>query len=210
MTNLALLDAVDQADLVRRGAVTATELVEAAISRIELLNPALNAVIFTSYEEALARAASRPSGRLAGVPYLLKNLVIERAGTPFTEGSRFLAGNVSSITSELARRLVRAGLIVLGRTNTPEFGMVPTCEPCCTAPPGILGRQLIPPAAPAVGQPPLWRREWYRWRTGTTSAARSGIPPRRAACSGSSQPAPGCRSARCMAMCSVAPARSMH
>jgi amidase len=134
MSDLALLDAVAQADLVRRGEVSATELVEAAISRIELLNPALNAVIFTSYEDALARAATRPSGRLAGVPYLLKNLVVEQAGMPFTEGSRFLAGNVSTVTSELVRRLERAGLIVLGRTNSPEFGMVPTCEPVMYGP----------------------------------------------------------------------------
>lgn len=134
MTDLALLDAIAQADLIQRGEVSAIELVEAAISRIELLNPALNAVIFTSYEDALARAASRPSGRLAGVPYLLKNLVVEQAGTPFTEGSRFLAGNISTVTSELVRRLERAGLIVLGRTNTPEFGMSPACEPVLYGP----------------------------------------------------------------------------
>ena len=132
--DLALLDAVAQAHLVHRGEVTATEPVEAAIARIELLNPALNAVIMTSYEDALARAATRPSGRLAGVPYLLKNLVVERAGTPFTEGSRFLAGNTSTITSELVRRLEHPGLIVLGRTNSPEFGMVPACEPLLYGP----------------------------------------------------------------------------
>ena len=94
----------------------------------------LNAVISTTYDEALARAAARPTGRFAGVPYLLKDLVVERAGTPFTEGSRSLAGNVSSVTSELATRLERAGLIILGRTNTPEFGMAPACEPLLYGP----------------------------------------------------------------------------
>ena len=99
---LSLLDATAQAGLVRTGQVTATELVQAAIDRIEALNPSLNAVVSTSYDEALARAAAVPTGRLAGVPFLLKDLVIERAGTPFTEGSRFLSGNVSTVTSELA------------------------------------------------------------------------------------------------------------
>jgi amidase len=134
MTEISLLDATAQADLVRTGEVSATELVEAAIDRIEALNPTLNAVISTTYDEALARAAGGLSGRLAGVPYLLKDLVIERAGTPFTEGSRFLAGNVSTVTSELAARLERAGLIILGRTNTCEFGMAPTCEPVLYGP----------------------------------------------------------------------------
>jgi amidase len=134
MRDLWTLDAVAQAELVRSREVSAVELVEAAIERIERLNPVLNAVVSTSYEDALDRAAARPSGPLAGVPYLLKDLVVERAGTPFAEGSRFLAGNVSTVTSELAVRLERAGLIVLGRTNTPEFGLLPTCEPLLYGP----------------------------------------------------------------------------
>jgi Asp-tRNA(Asn)/Glu-tRNA(Gln) amidotransferase A subunit family amidase len=184
VTELALLDAVAQAELVRRGEVSATELVEDAISRIESLNPALNAVIFTSYEDALARAATRLSGRLAGVPYLLKNLIVEQAGTPFTESSRFLAGNVSTVTSELVQRLERAGLIVLGRTNTPEFGLVPTCEPVLYGPPEIPGRQRTRPAARVAVRLPRWHPEWSRWHTETTSAARSATPPRPVACSG--------------------------
>lgn len=131
---LSLLDATAQAELVRTGQLSATELVESAIERIETLNPMLNAVISTTYDRALARAAAEPTGPLAGVPYLLKDLVIEQAGTPFTEGSRFLAGQVSTITSELVTRLERAGLVILGRTNAPEFGMVPTCEPLLHGP----------------------------------------------------------------------------
>jgi amidase len=127
------------------------------------LNPALNAVIFTSYEAALARAASRPAGRLAGVPYLLKNLIVEQAGVPFTEGSRFLAGNVSTITSELVLRLERAGLIVLGRTNsrpaTRAAGRV-RCRPWVSgwAVPDGLARGTIPnsgAAAVASGMVPM-------------------------------------------------------
>jgi len=126
---IAMLDATGQAALVREGKVSAAELVEGAIERIERLNPALGAVVTTLYDQARAAVAAGPSGPFAGVPYLLKDLVVEIEGTPFHEGSEFLRGNVSTYTSELVHRLRRAGLVVLGRTNTPEFGMVPTCEP---------------------------------------------------------------------------------
>lgn len=134
LDGLADLDAVAQAEMVRRREVTAVELVAAAIERIEALNPAVNAVIHTTFEQALAAAAATPTGPLAGVPYLLKDLIIERADDQFTEGSRFLAGTVSTFTSELALRLERAGLVVLGRTNSPEFGMAPACEPLLYGP----------------------------------------------------------------------------
>ena len=127
---LAELDASGQAALVRRGEVSAQELVEAAIARIEALDPQLNAVVTPLFDRARAAVAARsPAGPFCGVPYLLKDLIVEIEGTPFTEGSAFLRGNVSTRTSELALRLQRAGLVVIGRTNTPEFGMAPTCEP---------------------------------------------------------------------------------
>ena len=127
---LARLDATAQAELVRRGEVSALELVEGAIAAIEKLNPVLNAVVTPMFDRALdeARAGAR-SGPFAGVPYLVKDLVVEVAGVRFTEGSRFLAGNISTYDSELVTRLRRAGLIITGKTNTPEFGMVPTVEP---------------------------------------------------------------------------------
>ena len=132
---VAELDAVAQASLVRRGEVTATELVTWAIDRIERLNPALNAVITPMYEQALAAAATlKPTGPLTGVPFLVKDLITEVAGVPFSEGSRFLRGVVSHSDSELVRRLKRAGLIIVGKTNTPEFGMAPTCEPVAFGP----------------------------------------------------------------------------
>lgn len=129
-TEMAALDAVAQAELVRCGEVSPGELVEWAIERIERLNPVLNAVITPMYEDALAAAAATPpTSSLAGVPYLVKDLIAEIAGVPFSEGSRFLRDNVSRVDSELVRRLRRAGLVIVGKTNTPEFGMVPTCEP---------------------------------------------------------------------------------
>jgi amidase len=129
-TEITSLDAVAQAALVRSGELSAVELTEWAIERIESLNPTLNAVVTPTYDLALAAAHEVPSDApLAGVPYLLKDLITEMAGVPFTEGSRYLRGVVSHYDSELVRRLRRAGLVIVGKTNTPEFGMVPTCEP---------------------------------------------------------------------------------
>lgn len=129
---LAGLDATAQAALVQRGDATPVELVEAAIERIETLNPRINAVVATAFDRALdeARAlAPDPTRPFAGVPFLLKDLITEAAGMPFTEGSRFLRDNVSTHDQELVVRLRRAGFVIVGKTNTPEFGMAPHCEP---------------------------------------------------------------------------------
>jgi amidase len=133
-SEIALLDATAQAELVRRGAVTATELVEWAIERIQQLNPTINAVVTPMFDEALEEARVKRSGAFAGVPFLLKDLIVECKGVRFTEGSRFLRDYVSNYDSELVLRLRRAGLIIMGKTNTPEFGMVPTCEPTLFGP----------------------------------------------------------------------------
>jgi len=126
----AFLDATAQADLVRRKEVKAIELVDAAIERIERLNPLLNAVVTPMYEQARAAAASPlPNGPFAGVPFLLKDLLASYAGVPMTSGSAFLRDFVPDHDSDLVVRLKRAGLIILGKTNTPEFGILPTTEP---------------------------------------------------------------------------------
>lgn len=123
------LDALGQAELVRRRELTARELVEAAIQRIERLNPPLNAVVTRMYEQALAECANVQVGApFVGVPFLLKDMAVEYAGARFTEGSRFLRDNISTHDQELVRRYRRAGLVILGKTNTPEFGLMPTCE----------------------------------------------------------------------------------
>ena len=126
---VASLDALGQAELVRRGEVSPAELVQWAVERIERLNPALNAVVTPMFDDAVSRVRQGVRGPFAGVPYLLKDLVVESAGSRFTEGSVFLRDNTSSFDSELVVRLRRAGLVIVGKTNTPEFGMVPTCEP---------------------------------------------------------------------------------
>ena len=130
MDDIAFLDGTAQADLVRRKQVKPIELVEAAIERIERLNPTLNAVVTPMYEEARRVASSPlPDGSFAGVPYLLKDLGAEYAGSRLAEGSALLGDYVSDHDTELVARLKRAGLIVLGKTNTPEFGLLPTTEP---------------------------------------------------------------------------------
>src|SRR5262249_58650289 len=88
-----------------------------------------------SWRGAPGAPRTRPDGPLAGVPYLVKDLAVEVRGVRFTEGSHFLAGYLSTFDSELVRRLRRAGLVILGKTNTPEFGMAPAREPARVGPP---------------------------------------------------------------------------
>ena len=125
----AWLDATDQAGLVRKGEVTALELTEAAIERAERLNPEINAIVTPLHDFARAAAKENWQGPLTGVPFLLKDLGAELAGAPMNHGSRYMDGYVPAQDSELTARFRRAGLIILGKTNTPEFGLLPTTEP---------------------------------------------------------------------------------
>lgn len=130
MDELSFLDAIAQAELVRRKEVKAIELVDAAIERIERLNPILNAVVTPMFDLARQAAAGQlPDGPFAGVPFLLKDFLAEYAGVRFTEGTAFLKEYVPDQDSELVRRYKRAGLIVVGKTNTPELAIGPTTEP---------------------------------------------------------------------------------
>jgi amidase len=138
-------DAIGLADLIKRGEVTALEAAEAAIERVERLNPKLNAVVLPLYERARERAKTpfKASGPLGGVPMLLKDLLSPLAGCPFTSGSRFYQGVVPDYDAELVRRYERAGLNIVGKTSTPEFGIMPVTEPVLFGPtrnPWDLGR----------------------------------------------------------------------
>jgi amidase len=129
-TELASLDATAQAELVRRREVTSLELIEAAIARVENVNPAINAVVLKMYDQARAAArAPLPAGPLSGVPFLVKDFLAEYAGVPFTEGTAYLGNYVPTEDSELVRRYKRAGLVFIGKTNTPELAVGPTTEP---------------------------------------------------------------------------------
>src|SRR5690242_4084348 len=133
MTDLAWLDATAQADLVRKGDVSPLELVEAAIARIEKVDGELNSVIHRTFDKAVAAATSDdlPDGPFRGVPFLVKDLYAASAGDPMHNGTRVLrdANYIAPDDSWLVRRYRDAGFVIVGRTNTPEFGLVPTTEP---------------------------------------------------------------------------------
>jgi amidase len=137
VNDLAKLDATGQADLVRRGEVTPLECVDAAIARIETLNPTLNAVITERFDAARAEAkADAIDGPFRGVPFLLKDLACTMAGEPSYDGMRVAkdAGYVATQDSNLVRRYRNAGFIVVGRTNSPELGLMATTEPVSFGP----------------------------------------------------------------------------
>lgn len=123
-------DALGLAELVRKGEVSATELCEEAIERIERINPALNAVVTKMYEEGRnsAREAT-PKGPFAGVPFLLKDLMFAYAGVRMSDGSKARQRYIPDHDSEMVVRFKRAGLVILGKTNTPEFGLMGITEP---------------------------------------------------------------------------------
>lgn len=128
----ASLDGMAQAELVERKEVKPIELVEAAVERIERLNPKVHAVIYPLFDEARALAkdeARLPRGPFRGVPYLIKDLVAAYAGAPLTSGSAFLRDYKPNFDSVMINRLKSAGLVIVGKTNTPELGLLPTTEP---------------------------------------------------------------------------------
>jgi len=130
MEEFGSLDALALAELVKKKHVKPIDLVEAAIERIERLNPTLNAVVTPMYEQARALALGKiPDGPFTGVPFLLKDLGAPYAGIRMTMASAAMRDFVPDHDSELVARLKRAGLITLGKTNTPEFGILPTTEP---------------------------------------------------------------------------------
>ena len=136
-TEVATLDATAQAELVRAGEVKPSELVEAAIARIERLHVVLNAVIHRRYEQALAEARDGEAhGPFGGVPFLFKDFSCASAGDPYHAGMSFLKRHrwCESGDSFLAGRFRAAGLIQLGRTNTPELAIMGTTEPASYGP----------------------------------------------------------------------------
>lgn len=126
---LAALDGLGQAELVRKKELTPSELIEAAIHRIEKLNPQINAVVTPLFGSARARIKKNElQGPFAGVPFLLKDLD-PKEGTRLTYGSVYFKNYLADHTSEVVRRMEAAGLVTLGKTNTPEFGLLPVTEP---------------------------------------------------------------------------------
>ena len=128
--NSASYDAIGLADLVRRREVTPAELLEAAIARVDAVNPRINAVTQDHRDWARSMVtAGLPDGALHGVPFLIKDLYATITGTCTSNGSAFFQDNVADHDTEMVARYRRAGMVLFGKTNTPEFGLTVTTEP---------------------------------------------------------------------------------
>ncbi len=136
-------DAIGLGEMVREREIKPSELVEITIERIERVNPQINAVIHKMYDEARKTAETwdkeisagkKVDALFSGVPFLLKDICAEYKGAPYYAGAKILEGNISELDSELVKRQKAAGLIVVGKTNTPEFGILPTTEPVLFGP----------------------------------------------------------------------------
>lgn len=122
-------DATALAALIRKKEVSATELLDLAIARTEAVNGPINAVVLKLYEDARRAAqAPLPEGPFSGVPFLIKDLDVQMKGTKYTGGTRLLRDFVSTESSEVVNRIQRSGLVIFGKTNTPEFGLTPYTE----------------------------------------------------------------------------------
>jgi amidase len=121
-------DGLGLAELVRNKQVTALELVDEVIRRVEHVNGQLNAVVTRMDREARDAAQGQLEGPFAGVPFFIKDLVQPVAGVRYTRGSRYFANEIADHDSELVRRYRKAGLVLVGKTNTPEFGITPYTE----------------------------------------------------------------------------------
>jgi amidase len=163
LTNYSDYDALGLAELVRKGETTPAELVEAAIERIERHNPALNAVVYKAYDEARKVAAGPlPDGPFKGVPFLIKDLGAQVKGWPRSSGSNFAQVAADADDSELIRRYRASGVVLVGKTNTPEFGI-----------PGVTNSERLGPS----GNP--WNPEHISGGSsgGSAAATAAGIVP---------------------------------
>ncbi len=159
----ARYDALGLAELVQKSEVSALELVDAAIERIERHNGALNAVVYKAYDQARQVAKSDlPAGPFRGVPFLIKDLGAQVQGWPRTSGSNFAQVASDDEDSELVRRYRAAGVVLLGKTNTPEFGI-----------PGVTNSERLGPC----GNP--WNPEHISGGSsgGAAAATASGMVP---------------------------------
>jgi len=129
MNDFSSHDATSLAELVRSGQVSARELVLDSIENIETLNPKLNAVVHKMYDRALKQAQSPVDGPFSGVPFMLKDLLSWYEGEPIASGSRLFKGWIPPYDTEMVKRYRRSGVIIVAKTNTPEFGLTPYTEP---------------------------------------------------------------------------------
>ena len=204
------LDATALADLVRHRHVSPAELVEAAIARLEQVEPKLAGMAEWTLDQA-RRAAREPlaDAPFAGVPFLLKDNMHVAAGIPYHNGSRIWRGWVPPQDSEMVRRFKAAGLIILGSTKVPELSLTPVTEP------RHFGRANNPWALERTtggssgDRRPTSQPARCRWRMPPTAADRSGSRRPAAVSSGSSPRVGALRTGPISARAGMAPPSGM-
>jgi amidase len=173
------------AELVRTGALSATELVQASLERIDALEPSINAFTHIARDSALRDAAGISSGDqrpFAGVPIAVKdNRAV--AGMPLTLCSDLYGDYTPARDAFFVRRLREAGFVIVGKTALPEMGILPTTESRRNGPTGTRGISIAPRVARAAARRRPWQPGWSRSPTATMAAARPGSLPRAAASS---------------------------
>ncbi|MCF6327697.1 MAG: amidase [Devosiaceae bacterium] len=124
------LDATAIAQKIRTGECSAKEVLEITLNKIAAYNPSLNAIITPLYDQALeAIEDGLPDGPFSGVPFVIKDLVVSVAGIPSTAASKLMIDNIPDVDSEIVARHRRAGLVIVGKTNSSEFGLATATEP---------------------------------------------------------------------------------
>ncbi len=177
-------DGLGLAALVKARQVSAAELLAAAMERVEQRNPATNAVVNRMYDQArAAMAAGLPSGPFMGVPYLLKDLGPLYAGTVSTFGSSIFRNFVADHDSEMTVRLKRAGLVIFGKTHSPEFGLSTSSESRLFGATHNPWNPEYSAGGSSGGSAAASRRACYPWRMALTAADPSVSPPVAAGCS---------------------------
>ena len=199
-------DTTELAGLISSRQVSPVELTEACLRRIETLNPTLNAFLTVCGDEAMdsAREAEKSAGPdmppLHGIPLAVKDLEATK-GIRTTFGSLAFKENVPDEDSIIVERMRKAGAIILGKTNTPEFGQSTSTEnrlgDDCRNPGTRVGRAVVR----AEGRGRRWRLTSAPWLRGATAEARSGCPPHSAACTGSSRRTAGSRRRTAVGRC---------
>ena len=195
---LCFMPAVDLAAAIRAKPVSPVEVVDAVLARIERLNPSLNAYCTVAAEAARGAAkvaeaavlAGKPLGPLHGVPVSVKDLVLTQ-GIRTTWGSAIHEHVVPEEDAPLVARLKAAGAIVLGKTNTPEYGWTAETDNRIFGPTRNPWGVTRSAGGSSGGAGPRWPRAWARWRWGPTGAAPSASPAPSAAWWGSSRPSGG-------------------
>jgi len=183
---IAWMSAAQLGRRISRRELSAAEVVEATIERIEQRNPSLNAFVYKGFDDARKAAAAadeairsgREVGALHGVPVAIKDLFDFKPGWPATFGGvRALANNVLPFHCMFAERMERAGAVLVGKTNSPPMGLRGTCDNYSSVPHVIPSTPPATPAAPPAAARPQSRTASFHSRKAPTEEARSGSRP---------------------------------